>query len=586
MPTQTLSHSSPNPGRRPSGATQAPKRRPWLIAVIIIVLVLAAGYLVIGFLTGRVLSPGTTVAGIDIGGKSTTAAEATLREELGGQADEEIELKAGKPTASLDPEKAGVSFDIPETIGQATGFTLDPRVLWNRLFGDDEIDPVISIDDTSFEDATGKVTESLKVDPVDAEVSYAKSTPKLKDGAHGQNVSSEQVRTAIEDSWLRNEGALLVNATEVDPDITTAEAKDVVDGFAADAVSKDLSVKAEPAKDADADVDGGELTISPAIIAKTLTFEPKDSKLVPAFDEEDLQKRVLAANTDVGKPAKDASFTIKDGKPEVVESETGIGIEMDELTTAVTDAIKGDTDTPTVTLASVKPDFTTKDAKKADVSDVMSEFSTGYSSEPARDTNLKVASKTVSGTVVQPGEQFSLNETLGQRTAANGYKAAGVISNGQMAEDYGGGVSQVSTTLFNAAFFAGFDLDEHQAHSRYISRYPEGREATLDWTTIDMKFTNTSKSPIVLDMSVSDGEVHAKVFGDKKLKVESDSSDRYNYSSPGSVTESGPECTPQSPKQGWSIKITRTMEDIASGKTSKDSFVTVYRPVKKVECED
>ncbi|MDN5834866.1 MAG: VanW family protein, partial [Brevibacterium sp.] len=560
MPTQTLSHSSPNPDGRPTRPTQAPKRRPWLI-VVFIVLVLAAIYLVIAFLTGRVLSPGTTVAGIDIGGRSTTEAEMTLREELGDQAAEKIDLKAGKPTAKLDPEKAGVSFDIPATISHATGFTLDPTVLWKRLFGDDEIEPVISIDDKSFEEATGKVTESLAVEPVDAEVSYSKSTPKLEDGANGQSVDAEQVRTAIEDSWLRTEGTVPVQATEVEPDITTAEAKDVIDGFAEDAVSKDLSVKAEPAKDAEADVDGGDLTISPTIIATTLTFEPKDSKLVPVFDEEDLQKRVLAANTDVGKPAKDASFTITDGKPEVVKSETGIGIEKDELTTAVTDAIKGDTDEPTVTLASVKPDFTTEDAKQADVSDVMSEFSTGYSSQPNRDTNLKVASKTVSGTVVQPGEQFSLNETLGQRTAANGYKPAGVISNGQMAEDYGGGVSQVSTTLFNAAFFAGFELDEHQAHSRYISRYPEGREATLDWSSIDMKFTNTSKSPVVLDMSVSGGEVHAKVFGDKKLKVDSDSSDRYNYSSPGSVTESGSECTPQAPKKGWSIKITRTMED-------------------------
>ncbi|MDN5808049.1 MAG: VanW family protein [Brevibacterium sp.] len=585
MPTQTLSHSSPNPDGRPTRPTQAPKRRPWLI-VVFIVLVLAAIYLVIAFLTGRVLSPGTTVAGIDIGGRSTTEAEMTLREELGDQAAEKIDLKAGKPTAKLDPEKAGVSFDIPATISHATGFTLDPTVLWKRLFGDDEIEPVISIDDKSFEEATGKVTESLAVEPVDAEVSYSKSTPKLEDGANGQSVDAEQVRTAIEDSWLRTEGTVPVQATEVEPDITTAEAKDVIDGFAEDAVSKDLSVKAEPAKDAEADVDGGDLTISPTIIATTLTFEPKDSKLVPVFDEEDLQKRVLAANTDVGKPAKDASFTITDGKPEVVKSETGIGIEKDELTTAVTDAIKGDTDEPTVTLASVKPDFTTEDAKQADVSDVMSEFSTGYSSQPNRDTNLKVASKTVSGTVVQPGEQFSLNETLGQRTAANGYKPAGVISNGQMAEDYGGGVSQVSTTLFNAAFFAGFELDEHQAHSRYISRYPEGREATLDWSSIDMKFTNTSKSPVVLDMSVSGGEVHAKVFGDKKLKVDSDSSDRYNYSSPGSVTESGSECTPQAPKKGWSIKITRTMEDIASGKKSTDSFVTVYRPVNKVECED
>lgn len=584
MPTQTPSHSSSSPGGRPRGAATTPKKRPWLIAGFIL-LVLGVLYLILGFLTGRVLSPGTTVAGVDIGGQSTTTAETTLREELGDRTGTAIDLKAGKPSAALDPEKSGVSFDIPETISRATGFTLDPTIIWNRLFGDDEIAPVITIDDEAFEDAADKVTKSLEVEPVNAEVRYDKTKPEITEGVKGQTVDAEQVRAAIKDSWLRADHALPVAATDVDPDITTAEAKDVAEGFAKDAVDKDLSVRARPAKDADSDVEAGELTISSATIAKTLTFEPKGSKLIPVFDEEKLQKRVLAANEDIGRPAKDASFTITNGKPEVVKSETGIGIEKGDLTTAVTKAITGESDKPKVTLASVKPDFTTAEAKKADVSDVMSEFSTGYSSEPNRDTNLRVAAKKVSGTVVQPGEQFSLNKTIGQRTAANGYKAAGVISNGQMKEDFGGGVSQVSTTLFNAAFFAGFDLDEHQAHSRYISRYPEGREATLDWSTIDMKFTNTSKQPIVIDMYLSGGEVHAKIFGDKKLKVDSNSSDRYSYSSPGSQTESGPECKPQSPKQGWSIKITRTIKDLESGQTSQDSFVTVYRPVNKVECK-
>lgn len=87
-------------------------------------------------------------------------------------------------------------------------------------------------------------------------------------------------------------------------------------------------------------------------------------------------------------------------------------------------------------------------------------------------------------------------------------------------------------------------------------------------------------------MYLKGGEVHAKVFGVKKYEVSADASDRFNRTSPGSVTESGPSCTPQAPKGGWSIKITRTLKDISSGRTTQDGFTTVYRPVNKVECKD
>ena len=586
MPTTTLSDGTSNPGGPDPSGSDARKKTIWPLILLLAVVVLAAIYVVIGFFSGRMLAPGTTVAGIDIGGKSATEAENTLRNDLRDDAEKNIVLKAGEPTAKLNPENAGITFDSEATVERITGFSLDPTVIWDRLFGEDDVDPVIEVDEEKFDKETAKVTESLAVEPKDAELEFDTTTPKVKDGKKGQTVDTAAVRTAVDENWLRTEDALPVSPTSVDPDITTAEAEDMAEGFAKDAVSKDLTIAAKPAKDADSEVKGGDLTVSPKTIAKTLTFKAADSKLKPVFDQDALQKSVLAANKDIGRPAEDASFEIKDGKPEVVPSRDGIGIKAKELTTAVTDAINGKEDKPTVTLSSVKPDFTTKDAKKADVSDTVSHFSTGYSSEPNRDTNLRVASKKVSGTVLQPGEQFSLNEALGQRTAANGYKPAGVISEGQMKEDYGGGVSQVSTTLFNAAFFAGFDLDEHQAHSRYISRYPEGRESTLDWSSIDMKFTNNSKTPVVLDMYLKDGEVHAKVFGVKKYDVSADASDRFNHTSPGSVTESGPSCTPQSPKGGWSIRITRTIKDIASGKTTKDGFTTVYRPVNKVECKD
>lgn len=143
----------------------------------------------------------------------------------------------------------------------------------------------------------------------------------------------------------------------------------------------------------------------------------------------------------------------------------------------------------------------------------------------------------------------------------------------------------MSTTLFNAAFFAGFDLDEHKAHSRYISRYPEGRETTLDYRSIDLKFTNNTDKPVVLDMYLEGGKVHARVLGVKTVDVEADASSRFAYTSPSTIKGSGSTCKPQSPRQGWSIKIFRTIKEHGSGKViKKDDFVTVYNPVHRVTC--
>lgn len=581
MSTQTLAGSAPDPSTDKSAGRG---RRPWIIALLVIV-GLALVYLAIGLFSGRIVAPGTTVAGVDIGSQSAADAKATLEDALGEKAKQEIELSAKDATATLDPQKSGLAFDVDGTVARVTGFTLNPAILADRLFGDNEVSPVLAVDDETFDKSAEAAAKGLEVEPVNAELGYDKTTPKVKDAVTGQTVSVENIRSAVASQWLVKDNPLPVVVDEVEPDITTAEATEVADGFAADAVKGDVTVKAVPGKDADSDVKGGDLTISPTTIAKTLSFEAKDSKLVPKFDAEKLQKRALDENEEIGRPAKDATFKVVDGKPQVVDSEPGIGIKADDLSKAVTDAINGDTSAAEVTLASVEPEFTTEDAEKVDVSQTVSEFSTPYKSDPNRDNNLRVASKEVSGTVLQPGEQFSLNETLGPRTAANGYKPAGVISEGQMKEDFGGGVSQVSTTLFNAAFFAGFQLDEHQAHSRYISRYPEGRETTLDYSSIDLKFTNDQKTPVVLDMYLSGGKVYAKVYGVKYYDVEADASGRYAFTSPATVTESGPSCTPQSPREGWSIKITRTMKEIATGRETKDSFVTTYRPVNKVECK-
>jgi vancomycin resistance protein YoaR len=505
-----------------------------------------------------------------------------LTDGLGETPQQEVDVVAGESSATFDPADAGMGVDIDATVDSALGFSLDPRVVWSRLVEDEEIAPVLDIDDDALGPVLESTAEDLSLEPVDAQLEFDEDRAAIvTKGEDGIVVADSALREAIEQQWLRTD-EVTVDPVATEPDITTAEAEQVRSDVAEPAVSDDVTLEAT-----DPDGETQEMEVPAQTIAGHLSFEPQDGTLAPVFDAGALTEAVFEANPDVGQAPTDASFDIDGDDLTVVPASSGLGAEEDAVADAVAEAMTAQDRRGEIELTEEEPEFTTEDAEDADLSDTIAEFSTAYNSDPNRDTNLRVSTDRVSGTVLLPGEQFSLNETLGQRTAANGYKPAGVIMDGQMKEDYGGGISQVSTTLFNAAFFAGFDLDEHRAHSRYISRYPEGRETTIDWTSIDLKFTNTSDEPVVLDMSLSGGEVHARVLGVKTVEVEAGASDRFAFTSPGTVRESGPSCTPQSPGEGWSITIYRTIRDADSGDVVKeDDFTTVYRPVNRVVCED
>ncbi|WP_291794357.1 VanW family protein [Brevibacterium sp.] len=543
--------------------------------------VAVGGYLGLAYWQSGSLPASAQAAGVDLGGMSEDEAITALQTGTEDPAAQELTVTAGETEATLDPAAAGLSVDAEATVDAALGFSADPRVVWDRLFGDDELDLVLGTEEEKLAPVLSTTAEDLSREPVDATLTVDSGTPEVTESADGLVVTAEDLRTALTEQWLRTDGPLTVEPERTAPAVTTEAAERARADIAEPALSDDVVIEA------DDDGRTHSLTVSPEVLASTLRFEPSESALAPVFDEKALRTEVFDANPGVGKEPADASFRVNGDSLTVVPAQAGVGADPEELADQVGEAMVSESRTGEITLTETEPDFTTQDAEKADVSQTVAEFSTPYSSSPARDTNLRVATDKVRGTVLQPGEQFSLNETLGERTAAAGYKPAGVISGGQMKEDFGGGVSQVSTTLFNAAFFAGFDLDEHQAHSRYISRYPEGRETTLDWTSIDLKFTNTTDAPVVLDMHLAGGEVVARVLGSEKADVEASASDRFNFTSPSTVTESGPSCTPQSPGQGWSITIYRTIKDPSSGAVvSKDDFTTVYRPVNRVVCED
>ncbi len=145
--------------------------------------------------------------------------------------------------------------------------------------------------------------------------------------------------------------------------------------------------------------------------------------------------------------------------------------------------------------------------------DTLGSVSTNHTSDRNRTTNLKLACKALNGKIIRPGETFSYNETLGKRTEAKGYKPAGAYAGGKNVETVGGGICQVSSTLYYACLKADLEIVERTAHGLTVSYMPFGMDATVSWGTLDYKFRNNTDYPIRIQASVSGGKVHIKLIG-------------------------------------------------------------------------
>lgn len=175
---------------------------------------------------------------------------------------------------------------------------------------------------------------------------------------------------------------------------------------------------------------------------------------------------------------------------------------------------------------------------------VIGDFTTYHPCCQARVTNIQLIADAVDGAVVQPGEVFSLNEHVGQRTTAKGYVEAGAIIGGVLvpggtSTNIGGGTSQFATTLYNAIFFAGLEDVYHRPHSVYFSRYPLGREATLNWPGPDVKFRNDTNTALTIDTSHTSTSVTVTIIGTNEARrVAASTRGSATTSSGGSATVS------------------------------------------------
>jgi len=280
--------------------------------------------------------------------------------------------------------------------------------------------------------------------------------------------------------------------------------------------------------------------------------------------------------------AHSAGFAVDGPNVTIVPGQEGRRFDPAATANDLGRAASSDGDRTAVTkFASVKPSLSTDDARALNIHELVSSYTTYHPCCAPRVTNIHKIADIVDGAIVRPGDQFSLNNYVGPRTSEKGFVMAPMIADGKYKDEFGGGVSQFATTTFNAIFYGGYEIDYHQAHSYYISRYPAGRDATISWTSPDLRFTNDSRSGILIKTSYSGTSVTVSFYGDKEGKiVTDDTGPRTNYTDPKTQYEDNPDIPPghqhvkQAGERGFDIEVIRVITQ--NGKTRRQRFFTRY----------
>lgn len=549
-------------------------RKP-LIASIVALLVVASGYVGAAAFLGQRAPSSATVAGVPVGGKTAEDAEAAVRTATKERVSNPITVRAESETVTLDPAKAGLSVNVPASVAGLTGFSLDPRDLWAHLTGSVDRSLVKDIDDDKLTAAVEAAVKTLEVPAVEGNLSVRGGVVSLKPPVTGRSVDVAKTAANIAAAWPTTAPISAVTS-EVAPKVSAEELQRVKTEFADLAMSGPVTVSAA----------GKSFAISPAAIAPAVSFAIDDKGTVsPSFDEAKILAVVHseAAKAGIERKAKDAEATFTGGQPAVVPAVTGVALNDEGLAKGVISALTASTRTVTATTTVTQPKLTTEQVKATLPKERISTFTTYYGYAPARVTNIKLATRTLNGTYVPPGGTFSLNGVLGQRTAAKGYQSAPVIMYGRLTKDYGGGISQVSTTTFNAAFFSGMRFLQYTPHAFYISRYPEGREATISWPNVDQKWVNTTDGGVLIQATATDSSITVSFYGTKKWDITATKGPRRNIVQPKKIVDNKPGCVPQAPSVGFDVTVGRIFSQ--NGKQVKtENFNTHYIPEDDVTC--
>lgn len=237
------------------------------------------------------------------------------------------------------------------------------------------------------------------------------------------------------------------------------------------------------------------------------------------YDDKKLDDIVIEVNDSINKDAVDANIRRQGGIFHITDEITGFKVEEESLVEAINNKIQNlNTETLEIPVTVIEPKI--KGEALKNIKDIIGEFSTVFNAQVAgRSKNIDIATNSITHTLLMPGEEFSFNQKTGPRGIKEGYQEAPVIVNGQLVPGVGGGICQVSTTLYNAVVRANLEISNRRNHSIPVGYVPLGHDATVSYGYIDFKFINNRKYPVYIESYISGNRVFTKLYGVKEDNV-------------------------------------------------------------------
>jgi vancomycin resistance protein YoaR len=565
-----------DPGREKPGG------RVVLLLLLVLALLFGGAYAAAYAGAGDKVPRGTTVAGVEVGGMTPDDAVAALEKGLAARVDAPIDLMVDGETLSVSPADAGLAVDYEASIAAAGGGrSWAPDRLWDYYTGGDGLPPVLEIDEQALTDAVDQLAADAGTPARNGQVTFRDGRVDVTQPRTGQAVDVEAAREALTAAYLAEGSAPELTLESSQPPIDQSDVQQAVEEFANPAVSGPVTLL----------FGDSQVTLAPRVFSDALQLRPQDGELVPGLDRKALTT-LLDSRISSGDPV-DATVRIVNSAPRVIPAKPGVTYDPAEVERTFLDLVvrpEGKRQ-ERIKAVAAKPDFTTADARALKIKEQVSTFTTYYPHAEYRNVNIGRAAELVDGTLLKPGETFSLNDTVGERTVENGFTEGYVISNGILVQDLGGGVSQMATTTFNAMFFAGLEDVEHKPHSFYIDRYPEGREATVAWGSVDLKFRNDTPYGVLISANVtpstpsSSGVVTVSMWSTKYWDISTRTSERYNFTSPQTRQVDTVRCHPNEGYGGFDVDVYRYFRKPGSSELVRtEKFHTTYIPSDTVIC--